>query len=62
VPGVAGRARLLNAPAGSIAIGTGLTENPPGAASLEMVADDIHVVRAELVGRGLEVSEVDVQP
>jgi catechol 2,3-dioxygenase-like lactoylglutathione lyase family enzyme len=47
----------------SIAIGKGLTQLAPGALdSLQVVVSDIHQARAELAGRGVEVSEVDVQP
>ncbi|MGH3049800.1 MAG: glyoxalase superfamily protein [Gaiellaceae bacterium] len=48
-------------PAGSacsIAIGTGLTESPPGSASVQLVVDDVHAAREELRARGLEVGEV----
>ena len=46
----------------SIAIGTGLTTTPPGSAQLQIVVADIHAARDELLGRGLEVGDVDVQP
>jgi predicted enzyme related to lactoylglutathione lyase len=47
----------------SIAIGTGLSDRPPGSVSgLQLVVDDIEVARAELVGRGVEASEVQVFP
>lgn len=47
----------------SIAIGTGLTEMAPGSIKgLQMVVPDAQAVREELMGRGAEVSEVDVQP
>jgi predicted enzyme related to lactoylglutathione lyase len=47
----------------SIAIGEGLMDAPPGSApNLQIVVSDIHAARAELVGRGLDVGEVDVQP
>ena len=43
----------------SIAIGTGLTEMAPGAVQgLQLVVSDIEAARAELLGRGVEVSEV----
>ena len=46
----------------SIAIGKGLTEATPGTvAGLMMVVSDIHAARQELVERGVQVSEVDVQ-
>jgi catechol 2,3-dioxygenase-like lactoylglutathione lyase family enzyme len=47
----------------SIAIGTGLTEMAPGSIKgLQMVIPDAQAAREELLGRGAEVSEVDVQP
>jgi predicted enzyme related to lactoylglutathione lyase len=49
----------------SIAIGTGLTESPPPPGSvqgMQLVVADIHAARAELVGRGVEVSEVHEFP
>jgi catechol 2,3-dioxygenase-like lactoylglutathione lyase family enzyme len=47
----------------SIAIGTGLLQTPPGSVQgLQMVVPDIEAARAELVGRGLDVGEVDRQP
>ncbi len=47
----------------SIAIGTGLTEMPPGSIKgLLMVVADVQAARDDLVGRGAEVSEIDVQP
>ena len=49
-------------PAGSacsIAIGDGLVKTPPGSAQgLQLVVDDVEVARAELLERGVEVSEV----
>jgi predicted enzyme related to lactoylglutathione lyase len=43
----------------SIAIGTGLTEMPPGSIKgLQVVVSDIHQARAELVERGVKVSDV----
>jgi catechol 2,3-dioxygenase-like lactoylglutathione lyase family enzyme len=47
----------------SIAIGTGLTEMPPGAVQgLQLVVADIGPARAELVDRGVDVSEVQDFP
>ncbi|WP_137121913.1 VOC family protein [Segeticoccus rhizosphaerae] len=47
----------------SIAIGKGLTAMTPGSLdNLQMVIGDAEAVRAELAGRGIEVSEVDEQP
>jgi predicted enzyme related to lactoylglutathione lyase len=47
----------------SITIGTGVTTMAPGSVEgLQLVVADIHDARAELVGRGVEVSEVQVFP
>ena len=47
----------------SIAIGKGLTKMTPGSLdNLQMVVADAEAARAELLGRGVEVSEVDVMP
>jgi catechol 2,3-dioxygenase-like lactoylglutathione lyase family enzyme len=46
----------------SIAIGSGLGNKPPGSAQLQLVVPDIHTARAELLGRGLEVGEVQDFP
>ncbi len=47
----------------SIAIGTGLTEMPPGSIKgLQMVVADIQEAREDLVQRGAEVSEIEVHP
>jgi hypothetical protein len=47
----------------SIAIGKGLTQIVPGGLdNLQMVVADADAARAELVGRGVEVSGVDEQP
>jgi catechol 2,3-dioxygenase-like lactoylglutathione lyase family enzyme len=48
----------------SICIGTGgVTEGEPGSQKgLLMVVDDVEVARKELVARGVEASEIDVQP
>lgn len=47
----------------SISIGTGLTEMAPGSLEgLQLVVDDIEVARAELAGRGVEVTEVQSFP
>jgi catechol 2,3-dioxygenase-like lactoylglutathione lyase family enzyme len=43
----------------SIALGTGLVDMPPGSVKgLQMVVSDIEAARAELLERGVEVSEV----
>ena len=47
----------------SIAIGNGLTAMAPGSLdNLQMVVADADATRAELVERGIDVSEVDEQP
>jgi len=47
----------------SIAIGKGITDAAPGSvAGLQLVVDDIQAARAELVERGVEVSEVQEFP
>jgi catechol 2,3-dioxygenase-like lactoylglutathione lyase family enzyme len=44
----------------SIAIGTGLPEMEPGSLKgLQLVVTDIEAARAELAGRGVEVTEVE---
>ena len=46
----------------SIAFGEGLTTAPPGSVKgLQMVVADARAARKELMDRGLEVGEVDVQ-
>ena len=43
----------------SIAIGTGIIDTPPGSVQgLQLVVPDINAARAELLERGVEVSEV----
>ena len=43
----------------SITVGTGLIDTPPGSVrGLHLVVEDIEAARAELVGRGVAVSEV----
>jgi predicted enzyme related to lactoylglutathione lyase len=47
----------------SIALGTGLTDAPPGSVKgLQLVVPDVHAARAELVDRGVEVGEVQDFP
>jgi catechol 2,3-dioxygenase-like lactoylglutathione lyase family enzyme len=47
----------------SIAIGSGIVDTSPGSVQgLQMVVGDIHAARAELAGRGVEVSEVQEFP
>lgn len=42
----------------SIAIGTGLTDSPPGSGQTQLVVADIDAARDELLARGLDVGEV----
>src|SRR5580700_7363642 len=47
----------------SIAIGTGVVDSEPGSArGLQLVVSDAEAARAELAGRGVEVSEVTEFP
>jgi predicted enzyme related to lactoylglutathione lyase len=47
----------------SIALGTGLSQMEPGSVEgLQMVVDEIEAARAELAGRGVEVSEIQRFP
>ncbi len=47
----------------SIAIGKGITKMAPGSLdNLQIVVADAEAARAELAGRGVQVSDVDVMP
>lgn len=47
----------------SIALGTGIVDTPPGSVQgLQLVVADIHAARAELVARGVDVSEIQEMP
>lgn len=46
----------------SIALGTGITESEPGTAQVQVVVADVQAARAELVGRGVEASDVQDFP
>ncbi len=47
--------------AASIALGSGLTEMRPGSVEgLQLVVEDVHAARAELLERGVEVGDVQV--
>lgn len=47
----------------SIALGKGIVGTPPGSVQgLQMVVSNVQAARAELVGRGVEVSEVEEFP
>ena len=46
----------------SIAIGIGITDMQPGSIKgLQMVVSDVRAIREELVKRGTDISEIDVQ-
>ena len=47
----------------SMAFGEGITDAPAGSVKgLQMVVADAHAARQELIDRGMDVGEVDVQP
>jgi catechol 2,3-dioxygenase-like lactoylglutathione lyase family enzyme len=47
----------------SIALGTGIVDTPPGSVhGLQMVVSDVRAAREELLGRGVEVSDVQEFP
>ncbi|HWN22402.1 MAG TPA: glyoxalase superfamily protein [Gaiellaceae bacterium] len=47
----------------SITFGVGIVDTPPGSVQgMQLVVSDIEAARAELVGRGVEVSEVQDYP
>ena len=47
----------------SVVMGLGITDMPPGSQrGVQMVVADAAAARADLAGRGVEVSEVDDQP
>jgi catechol 2,3-dioxygenase-like lactoylglutathione lyase family enzyme len=47
----------------SIAIGNGLNDAPPGSApGLQVVVDDVHAAREDLIDRGVEASDVQDLP
>jgi len=47
----------------SIVIGQGITEMAPGSQTgLQVVVEDVEAIRQELIGRGVDASEVDKQP
>jgi catechol 2,3-dioxygenase-like lactoylglutathione lyase family enzyme len=47
----------------SIALGTGLTEMPPGSQKgVQVVVADVAAARQRLLDNGVEASEIDVQP
>lgn len=46
----------------SIAIGVGITDAQPGSVKgLQMVVSDVRTIREELIKRGTDISEIDVQ-
>jgi catechol 2,3-dioxygenase-like lactoylglutathione lyase family enzyme len=47
----------------SVVLGTGITEMPPGSQKgVQMVVADVAAAREQLVARGVEATDVDVQP
>lgn len=47
----------------SIVIGEGITDMQPGSVKgLQMVVSDVRAIREELLKRGVDISEIDVQP
>jgi catechol 2,3-dioxygenase-like lactoylglutathione lyase family enzyme len=46
----------------SIVLGVGVTHSPPGSAECQIVVSDAHAAREELIGRGLEVGDVQELP
>ena len=47
----------------SVVMGTGITEMPPGSQKgVQIVVSDVEAARKQLVERGVQASEVDVQP
>ena len=46
----------------SIALGTGISDAPPGSARCQLVVADIHAAREELVERGVEICDVQDFP
>ena len=47
----------------SVVMGTGVTEMPPGSQKgVQVVVADVGAARRELIARGVQASDVDVQP
>jgi predicted enzyme related to lactoylglutathione lyase len=46
----------------SIALGTGISDSPPGSAQCQLVVADVHAARQELVERGVDVGDVQDYP
>jgi predicted enzyme related to lactoylglutathione lyase len=47
----------------SVVLGTGVTEMAPGSQKgVQVVVDDVEAARRQLLERGVQVSDVDVQP
>ncbi|MBD0292168.1 MAG: VOC family protein [Jiangellaceae bacterium] len=42
----------------SITIGRGIIDSPPGSAQVQIVVDDVHAARTQLVERDVDVSDV----
>jgi len=45
-----------------IVMGVGITDAPPGSAQVQLVVADVQAARAELLGRGLDVGDVQSFP
>src|SRR6187200_1546872 len=43
----------------SIAIGTGITQSPPGSGDAQLVVDDVAAAREQLLARGVDVGDVE---
>jgi uncharacterized glyoxalase superfamily protein PhnB len=46
----------------SITLGTGISDAPVGSARVQLVVEDVHSARNELLGRGVEVGELQDFP
>ena len=47
----------------SVVLGTGVTDMPPGSQrGVQVVVADVESARRELIGRGVQASDIDVQP
>jgi catechol 2,3-dioxygenase-like lactoylglutathione lyase family enzyme len=46
----------------SIALGTGISDAPPGSARAQLVVTDIEAAHAELIARGVDAGEVQQLP
>jgi len=47
----------------SVVMGTGITQMPPGSQKgVQVVVEDVAAAREQLISRGVQASDVDVQP